>query len=534
MASEQFDFIIVGAGTAGCVLANRLTSKGSSVLLLEAGGRDTNPWIHIPVGYFKTMHNPETDWCYHTEHDPGLNGRSISWPRGKVLGGSSSINGLIYIRGQTQDYDEWQSLGNPGWSYKDLLPYFIKCESQERGANEFHGANGNIKVSNIRIRSKISEAFVQAAQEVGIPNNDDFNGSRQEGVGYYQLTASKGRRFSSAVGYLKPARKRANLTIRTNSHVSRLLFVGKKVKGVEYRKNESTQNATASISVILSAGALASPQLLMVSGIGNADRLKEFEIPVRHHLPGVGENLQDHLQIRSVYRCNIPTVNDEVRHPLRRMMIGLRYFAFRTGPMSMAASQVGIFTKSSPKVERPDIQFHFQPLSSDSPGKGVHSYSGITSSVTQLRPTSRGFLRLTSSDARDYIAIHPNYLSTELDQTVVVNAIEVSRKIAYSQALNKFIDKEILPGDDVQTFEEKLDCARNIGETIYHPVGTCKMGSSTDPFAVVDSRLRVHGISGLRVVDASIMPTITSGNTNAPTFAIAEKAADMILENIGI
>ena len=531
MHSQTFDYVIVGAGTSGCVLANRLTEKNFSVLLLEAGSRDTNPWIHIPVGYFKTMHNPDTDWCYRTQPDPGLNGRSISWPRGKVLGGSSSINGLIYIRGQAQDYDDWEAMGNSGWSYQDLLPYFRKCEDQERGANEFHGTGGNITVSNMRIRSSISEAFIQSALECGIPSNDDFNGIQQEGAGYYQLTASKGRRCSSAVGYLKPIKKRENLKIQTDSHVIRVLFDGNRASGIEYRRKGSAQAVHASRSVILSAGALGSPQLLMLSGIGNGNFLGEFQIPVRKHLAGVGENLQDHLQIRLVHRCNVPTLNDEIRNPLRRMLIGLRYFAFRTGPMSMAASQIGIFTKSSPELVRPDIQFHFQPLSSDSPGKGVNHFSGITSSVTQLRPTSRGRLCLTSKDARDHISIIPNYLSTELDQKVAVAGIDVSRRIMKRPSMAKLIEQEVLPGENVRSFEEKLDSARSIGETIYHPVGTCKMGLDSDPLAVVDCRLRVHGIQGLRVVDASIMPTITSGNTNAPTFAIAEKASDMILQD---
>ena len=532
MAAETFHFIVVGAGTAGCVLANRLSENpANKVLLLEAGGKDTNPWIHIPVGYFKTMHNPKTDWCYRTAPDPGLNGRSISWPRGKVLGGSSSINGLIYIRGQKEDYNEWEISGNTGWSYQDMLSYFRKCEDQERGANEYHGIGGPLKVSDMRIRRGIGEAFIRGANEVGIPSNNDFNGENQEGAGYYQLTAHNGRRWSSAVSYLKPVRNRPNLKVLTNVLANRISFDAGRARSVEFFQGNEQKTAHAECEIILSAGALGSPQLLMLSGIGNGSQLQEFGISTVNDLSGVGENLQDHLQIRSVYRCNVPTLNDEVRNIFLRMLIGIRYFAFRTGPMSMAASQIGIFTQTDAEATRPDIQFHFQPLSSDSPGTGVHDYSGITSSVTQLRPESRGFLRLQSANPRDYLAIQPNYLSTELDQRVAVNGIRVSRSIANSNAMSNFIEEEVLPGTNANTYEELLDCARNIGETIYHPAGTCKMGLKSDSVAVVNSRLQVYGVSGLRVVDASIMPTITSGNTNAPTFAIAEKAADMILED---
>ena len=530
--TNQFDFVIVGAGTAGCVLANRLSKNPkNSVLLIEAGNRDTNPWIHIPVGYFKTMHNPKSDWCYQTEPDPGLNGRSIKWPRGKVLGGSSSINGLIYIRGQKQDYDDWVDAGNPGWSYNDMLPYFMKCEHQERGADEYHGIGGNLKVSDMRIKRGIGEAFIQGAVEIGIPRTDDFNGREQQGAGYYQLTAWKGRRCSSAVGYLKPVRNRRNLTVLTNALVCGIAIKNNRAMSINLKRKGQSEIYHANRELILSAGSINTPQLLMLSGVGDKDHLEEFGISTKFHLPGVGQNLQDHLQIRSVYRCSVKTLNDEIRHPFFRTLIGLRYFTLRTGPMSMAASQIGIFTNSSPDIDRPDIQFHFQPLSSDSPGEGVHDYSGITSSITQLRPTSRGYLRLKSSHPEEHVAIHPNYLSTELDQVAAVNGMLVSRKIAQSNAMAKYVEDEVLPGASVQGFDELLDCARNIGETIYHPTGTCKMGPKSDPQAVVDSRLRVHGLSSLRIVDASIMPNLTSGNTNAPVFAIAEKAADMILED---
>ena len=532
MQTDKFDYIIVGGGTAGCVLANRLSANpANSVLVLEAGGRDTNLWIHVPVGYFKTMHNPKTDWCYRTEPDSGLNNRSISWPRGKVLGGSSAINGLLYVRGQKEDFDDWESAGNPGWSFDNMLPYFKKCEHQERGANDYHAENGMLKVSDMRIQREIGDAFISGANEIGIPHNNDFNGEVQEGVGYYQLTAWKGWRCSSAVGYLKPARKRPNLKVITNALTRRIIFDGKRAAAVEYRHGGKVRVSHADAEVILCAGAINSPQILMLSGVGNAQHLQPFQIPVVHNLPGVGENLHDHLQIRSVYRCSVKTLNDEINNFIYKMLIGLKYMAFRTGPMSMAASQIGIFTGSSPDVRRPDIQFHFQPLSSDSPGENVHDYSGITSSVTQLRPTSRGYLRLKSSKPEDYVAIHPNYLATELDQRVTVDAMKISRKIANSRAMSRLIEEEVLPGIGVESDEELLECARNIGETIYHPVSTCKMGPAADPMAVVDSRLRVYGLESLRVVDASIMPVITSGNTNAPVFAIAEKAADMILED---
>ncbi len=527
--TNSYDYIIVGAGSAGCVVANRLSEDpNSTILLLEAGSKDLNPWIHIPVGYFKTMHNPKTDWCYKTESDPGLNGRNISWPRGKVLGGSSSINGLIYIRGQEEDYNHWESLGNSGWSYKDVLPYFIKSEDQQRGTNEFHGVGGGLKVSDIRIKRQICDAFIEGAGEIGIPANNDFNGATQEGAGYYQLTARSGFRCSTAVGYLRPAKSRPNLNVLTNAFTQRICFEGVRATGVEFKQGNLTHIVTANKEVILSAGALNSPHLLMLSGIGNGKILNDFLIPVVKHLPGVGENLHDHLQIRAVYRCSVPTLNNEIGNVFRRMLIGMRYVLFRSGPMSMAASQVGVFARTSEDLDRPDIQFHFQPLSSDSPGEGVHDFPGITSSVTQLRPQSRGSVKLQSTDPTIYPSIVPNYLSSPVDQVVAVKGMKISRMIATSKAMSKFIIEEKIPGSQVQSDEELLDSARSIGETIYHPVGTCKMGPESDSTAVVNDRLQVHGVSGLRIVDASIMPTIPSGNTNAPVIAVAEKAADMI------
>ncbi len=528
----QYDYIIVGAGSAGCVLANRLSADShNKVLLLEAGAPDRYPWIHIPVGYFKTMHNPKTDWCYTTEPDPGLNGRSIKWPRGKVLGGSSSLNGLLYVRGQAQDYDEWESLGNPGWSYENVLPYFIKSEDQERGANEYHGVGGPLKVSNMRIRRDVCDAYIEAAQEIGIPANDDSNGAQQEGAGYFQLTAYKGRRWSTAVGYLKPAKKRPNLDVVTRALVHRIVLESKRAKGVKFAVGSDLRTVNAVREVILSAGAIGSPQILQLSGIGDGNTLQGLNIDVEQDLPGVGKNLQDHLQIRAMYRCTRPTLNNEVNNPFRRMLMGVEYLLFRTGPMTMGASQLCIFCKTRPELDRPDIQFHIQPLSADSPGEGLHKYAAFTSSVTQLRPQSRGEIRLKSPNPMDYPAIHPNYLASEYDGEIAIAAMKVSRDLIKTKALSPFVAEELDPGPDVVTDDELLDHARNTATTIYHPAGTCKMGPSDDATAVVSSQLRVHGMENLRVADASIMPTITSGNTNAPTIMIGEKAADMILND---
>ena len=533
----QFDFIIAGAGSAGCVLANRLSASGEyRVLLLEAGGRDINPWIHVPVGYFKTMHNPKTDWCYSTEPDPGLNGRRIDWPRGKTLGGSSSINGLLYIRGQREDYDQWRQMGNTGWSYDDVLPYFKRSEKQERGPDAYHGGEGPLSVSDMRVHREVCKALIEGAEEIGIPRNDDFNAATQEGAGYFQLTTRNGRRCSTAVGYLKPIRNRPNLTVVTHAHVEHLLFednIGREVKGIAFSTRRRQRNATLRPGgeVILSAGAIGSPQLLQLSGIGPGDVVSAAGVPVRHALQGVGGNLQDHLQIRMVYEVNVPTLNNEINNLLRRMLIGAQYIFTGKGAMAMGASQVCIFARTRAELEVPDIQFHFQPLSADKPGIKMHSFSGVTISGCQLRPESRGKIVIGSPDPHDYPAIHPNYLSTPLDQQTVVASMRLARKLTQTNALSKFIVQEKVPGAKVTTDEDLLEMARNISQTIYHPTSTCKMGS--DKMAVVDHRLKVHGIARLRVVDASIMPTITSGNTNAPTIMIAEKASDMILEDAG-
>jgi len=526
-----FDYIIVGGGTAGCVLANRLTADGRTrVAVLEAGPRDNYLWIHIPIGYGKTMFHPVYNWGFETEPEPEMKGRRIYWPRGRGLGGSSSINGLIYIRGQPQDYDAWAAAGNRGWGWRDVLPYFIRSEGNERGPSAVHGADGPLSCSDIGAKHELIEAIIAGAGELGVARTDDFNGGEQEGAGYFQLFTKHGLRCSSAVGYLRPARSRANLAVEVGAQAMRVLFEGNRATGVEYRQGGELKRAAATGEVILSAGSLQSPQLLQLSGVGPAPLLQKFGIPVVHDLSGVGENLQDHLQLRLIFKCTKPiTTNDDLASTWRRAKIGLQWLLRRTGPLAVGINQGGLFTRALPESTRPDIQFHFATLSADLAGAKPHPFSGFTMSVCQLRPTSRGHVRIQSADPLAAPAMQPNYLSTALDRRCAVEGVKFARRLAATAAMRPYVLDEYRPGSAAASDADLLEFAREFGATIFHPSGTCRMGS--DRQAVVDDRLRVHGFAGLRVVDCSIMPTPVSGNTNGPAMAVAARAARIIIED---
>jgi choline dehydrogenase len=530
-AGLEFDYIVVGAGSAGCVLANRLSENGRhSVLLLEAGPVDKNIWIHVPLGYGKLFKEKTVNWMYQTEPEPGLDGRSVFQPRGKVLGGSSSINGLLYVRGQHEDYDRWRQRGNAGWGFEDVLPYFKKAENQQRGADDYHGAGGPLSVSDWRHDDPLSEAFVKAAVEAGIPYNPDFNGKTQEGAGFFQTTTRRGRRASSAVSYLRPAKGRRNLRIETDAHAQRILFEGRRARALEFRQRGEVRVARARKEILVSSGAYNSPQLLQLSGVGPAELLKAHGIKIVLDAGGVGNDLQDHLQVRLIMRCSQRiTLNDIVNHPLRRVLAGARYAALRKGPLTIAAGTSGAFFKTDPRLASPDIQIHFIPFSTDKMGEKLHTYSGFTASVCQLRPESRGSLRIRSADPAAPPEIRINYLATETDRRANIDGIRILRKILAAPSLKPYVVDEAYPGSNVTSDEDILGYCRQTGSTVYHPTSTCRMGD--DALAVVDPRLRVRGIEGLRVVDASIMPDLISGNTNAPVIMIAEKASDMILQD---
>jgi choline dehydrogenase len=525
----RFDYIIVGAGSAGCVLANRLSADPRNrVLLLEAGGSDNYIWIHIPVGYLYCMGNPRTDWGYKTDPVAGLNGRALDYPRGKVLGGCSSINGMIYMRGQARDYDHWRQLGNSGWAWDDVLPYFKKSEDYAFGADEMHGAGGEWRVEAQRLHWPILDAFIAACEEIGVPRVEDFNRGDNFGVSYFKVNQKRGVRWNTSKAFLRPAMKRANLTILSGAQAKGLLIEDGAARGVTFWRGGELQSAEAEGEVLLAAGAIGSPVLLEASGIGSPGVLDRLGIPVKRALPGVGENLQDHLQIRTIFKVTgTRTLNERVARLHGKALIALEYALRRSGPMSMAPSQLGMFTRSDASFDTPNLQYHIQPLSLDRFGEPLHGFPAITASVANLRPESRGSVHMTAPDPREAPSIQPNYLSSDGDRRVAADSIRLTRALMATSAMAPFAPDEYLPGRQIASDDDLARAAGDISTTIFHPVGTCKMGR--DERAVVDERLRVHGTRGLRVVDASVMPTITSGNTNSPVIMIAEKASDMIL-----
>ena len=535
MAADTYDYIIVGAGTAGCLLANRLSAEPQMrVLLLEAGGKDNYHWIHIPVGYLYLMGNPRADWCFKTAAEPGLNGRSLAYPRGKVLGGCSSINGMIYMRGQARDYDLWRQMGNPGWAWDDVLPYFHKHQDQwavEPGDfGGMHARGGEWRIEHARIRWEILDAFRDAAAQAGIPKVEDFNRGDNEGCGYFHVNQKTGVRWNTSKAFLRPVRHRRNLAIETHAMVERLVLDGKRVTGLVLRQHGERRSLNATREVILAAGAIGSPQILQLSGIGPGAVLQPLGIKVRHALDGVGENLQDHLQIRCAYKvAGVKTMNERFQSLVQRAGFAAQYALTRRGPMTMAPSQLGAFVKSDPSRETPNLQYHIQPLTLPKFGEPLDPFPAFTASVANIRPTSRGWVRITAPEPTAQPEIRPNYLATAEDRHVAALSVRVTRNIVSMPALAKYRPEEFRPGLDFQSDDELAKAAGDISTTIFHPVGTCKMGS--DDSAVVDPRLKVRGLAGLRVADASIMPAITSGNTNAPTLMIAEKAAAMIAED---